>query len=191
MTFDQGTDAGLSLRCFSDLAVKDRPHDLARQLETTLHRQIPLTRAMQLHVQDYDGRELRVRAPLGPNVNHHTTAFGGSLAAATTLAGWGMVWILLQERFPHGQIVIQESAISYVRPVTNDFVAVCQRPGEKAVKQLFTMLERKGKGRIDLHAEVMQAGRACVNFRGRYVVMGEPGHGATRSHSHQEREERK
>src|SRR4051812_14917709 len=178
MTFDHGADAGLSLRCFSEPAVTDHPSDLARRLEATLHRQIPLTRAMQLHVQDYDGRELRVRAPLGPNVNQHTTAFGGSLAAATTLAGWGMVWILLQDSHPHGRIVIQESTIAYVRPVTHDFVAVCQQPGEKAVKQLLTMLERKGKGRIDLHAEVLQAGRPCVNFRGRYVVLAPSTNGA-------------
>lgn len=173
MALDQGTDVRLSLRYFPDQPeVTDRlPHDLARRLEATLHKQIPLTRAMHLHVQDYDGHELRMRAPLGPNVNQHTTAFGGSLAAATTLAGWGLVWILLQDHYPAGKIVIQESTIAYVRPVTDDFVAVCQHPGEKAVRTLFTMLDRKGKGRIDLRAEVMQEGKPCVSFQGRYVVL--------------------
>jgi thioesterase domain-containing protein len=125
---------------------------------------------MQLRVQDYDGRELRLAAPLGPNVNQHTTVFGGSLAAATTLAGWGMVWILLRDKYPHGRIVIQESTLSYVRPVTEDFVAVCRYPSEKAIRQLFAMLDRKGKGRIDLAAEVLQKGKPCVSFHGRYVV---------------------
>jgi thioesterase domain-containing protein len=169
MTFSTGTDDGLSLLCFPErVAVKE---DLARQLETTLHRQIPLTRAMHLHVQSYDGRELRLRAPLGPNVNHVTCAFGGSLAAATTLAGWGMLWIVLREAGVAGQIVIQESTLSYVRPVTEDFIAACHHPSEKAVKHLLTMLARKGKGRINLQAEIMQGTRPCVSFHGRYVVV--------------------
>src|SRR5829696_2656815 len=99
MALDQGTDAGLSLRYFAEEDVTDHPAELARQLEATLHRQIPLTRAMQLRVQDFDGHELRIAAPLGPNVNQHTTAFGGSLAAATTLAGWGMVWLILRDKY--------------------------------------------------------------------------------------------
>lgn len=172
MALDQGTDVCLSFRYYSEPSeLADCPQDLVKRLETTLHRQVPLTRAMQLHVQDYNGRELRLRVPLGPNVNQHTTAFGGSLAAATTLAGWGLVWMLLQEEHPNGKIVIQESSISYVRPVTADFVAVCRHPGEKAVRTLMTMVDRKGKGRIDLHAEVLQDGKPCVNFRGRYVVL--------------------
>jgi thioesterase domain-containing protein len=171
MTFDQGTGAGLSLRCFLEPdAATDRPSSLGRLLEATLHRQIPLTRAMHLRVQDYDGQELRLRVPLGPNVNQQTTAFGGSLAAATTLAGWGVVWLLLREHYSTARIVIQESSLSYVRPVTEDFVAVCRHPADKSVRQLFAMLDRKGKGRIDLQAEVLQAGRPCVSFHGRYVV---------------------
>jgi thioesterase domain-containing protein len=171
MALDQGTDTGLSLRYFAEEETVDSHAELARHLEATLHRQIPLTRAMQLRVEDFDGHELRLAAPLAPNVNQHTTAFGGSLAAATTLAGWGMVWLLLRDKYPTGRIVIQESSLSYVRPVTEDFIAVCRRPGEKAIRQLFTMLDRKGKGRIDLQCEVLQKGRPCVSFHGRYVVV--------------------
>ena len=63
--------------------------EAAAFLEHELLSQIPLTRAMQLRVVDYDGSTLRLAAPLAPNVNDKGCAFGGSLASLLTLACWG------------------------------------------------------------------------------------------------------
>ena len=53
--------------------------------ERFLHEQIPLTKAMEVTLESYDGSQLVVTAPLEPNYNHLGTAFGGSLSALTTL----------------------------------------------------------------------------------------------------------
>ncbi len=87
------------------------------------------------------------------------------------MAGWGMVWLIMKEHDRTGTVVIQESKISYLRPVTSDFVAFCHHPSAKAVQTMLSMLDRKGKARIDLRCEILQQGHPCVGFHGRYVVL--------------------
>jgi hypothetical protein len=48
-------------------------------LTAYLHERIPLTRALSAAAEAWDGRTLRMGAPLAPNRNHLGTAFGGSL----------------------------------------------------------------------------------------------------------------
>jgi putative thioesterase YiiD len=63
----------------------------ARQIQELLHSKIPITRAMGVKVEDYDGRRLILSAPLDANVNHLGTAFGGSLNALAVLSGYGLL----------------------------------------------------------------------------------------------------
>ncbi|RYD25022.1 MAG: hypothetical protein EOP86_27860, partial [Verrucomicrobiaceae bacterium] len=74
-----------------------------------LHRQIPLSRAMGARVETYDGETLVLTAPAELNHNHLGTAFGGSLSALATLAGYGLLWLELGSRDSH--IVIRRSRI--------------------------------------------------------------------------------
>ncbi|MET0363375.1 MAG: YiiD C-terminal domain-containing protein, partial [Sphingobium sp.] len=47
-------------------------------LQAYLHRQIPLSAAMQVSVQSAALESVTLSAPLEPNINHKSTAFGGS-----------------------------------------------------------------------------------------------------------------
>jgi thioesterase domain-containing protein len=144
---------------------------LITALEKKLHGEIPLTKHMGVHVKEYDASGLSLTVPFAPNVNHICSVFGGSLAAAVTLAGWGFLWIYLEENHIPAHLLIQESTISYLRPVTADFVARCHSPGQKPLHTLLTTLQRKGKGRITLSCEVLQKGLHCVRFTGTYAVL--------------------
>lgn len=144
---------------------------LLTDLEASLHRDIPLTRSMGVKVVECNGHGLLLRAPLAPNINHASTAFGGSLAATATLACWGMLWLVLQQRERQARIVIQESNISYLRPVTSDFIARCNYPSDEAVDRLLMMYDRQGKGRIELQSDISENNLPCVGFRGRFVIL--------------------
>ncbi len=144
---------------------------MLKELEVSLHRDIPLTRSMGVHVVECNGHGLLIRAPLAPNINHAATAFGGSLAAATTLASWGMLWLVMKQLKQSVNILIQESNISYLRPVTKDFVARCEYPSEEQVNKLLTTFERYGKGRIELQSEIYEDNKPCVGFRGLFVLV--------------------
>jgi len=144
---------------------------MLKELEVSLHRDIPLTRSMGLNVVECNGHGLLIRAPLAPNINHTATAFGGSLAAATTLVSWGMLWLVMKQLKQQASILIQESSISYLRPVTKDFIARCEYPTEDQINKLLTTFERYGKGRIELQSEIFENNKPCVGFRGRFVLV--------------------
>jgi len=78
---------------------------------------IPLTRAMQIALRDYNGETLTLAAPLAPNVNDKGCAFGGSLSSLATLAGWGVVALKLAELGLSAEIYVQDSTIRYLAPV--------------------------------------------------------------------------
>ena len=140
-----------------------------RQIEAFFHEQIPVTRAMGVRVESYDGKQLVLTAPLTLNHNHLGTAFGGSLAAVATLAGYGFLWLELGDRRAH--VVIRESAISYRRPVRHGIRAVCRRPEESVVAVFKSEFASKGKGRIRLAVTVEEDGLAAVELSGLFVAI--------------------
>jgi thioesterase domain-containing protein len=97
-------------------------------VEAYLHEHIPLSRALGLKVTGYDGKAVRLWAPLAPNLNHRQTAFGGSLSALGILAGWTLLHIKLGAGGDPPQLVIQRSETDYSVPVDSDFTAVCALP---------------------------------------------------------------
>ena len=146
--------------------------DWVKRLQTTLHREIPLSKAMEIEVVAYGDRRLTFKAPLQPNINHKSTAFGGSLYSIAVLTGWGLLFLLLQERGLAGQIVIASSDIRYVQPVSGDLVATCELPEPDACDRFLKLLKRKGKSRIELQAKVLgRNGTPAVEFRGTYVAL--------------------
>lgn len=151
---------------------RDGVTDLGRALQETLDHEIPLARAIGLAVAGYDASGLALRAPLAPNMNHKSTAFAGSLNAVATLAGWGLVWLILRERGLRGTVVIHESATQYRRPVSADFVARCPAPAPDQTGRFVATLCRRGKARLALVVEISDDdGRVAVAFTGSYVAL--------------------
>lgn len=148
-------------------------------LQAVLYSEIPLTRYLRLTVDDYNGKALRLSAPLADNVNHFGTAFAGSLSTVATLTGWSMMWFVLKERELEGTIVIQESHCHYFSPVTQNFAAHCQKPEPAQLEKFELTLRQKGKARLELHVDIPEQDRVAFTFQGRYVVLlnqkGSPG----------------
>jgi thioesterase domain-containing protein len=141
----------------------------ATALEHTLHDEIPISLAMGIRVANYDGASLRLTAPLAPNINHKSTAFGGSLYSLAVLCGWGLLHIKLAELGLKKHIVIQDGNIHYLRPVNADMQAEC-RLDETAFKRFLHTLKRHGRARLVLDTSIQQNGQAAVSFKGSYVV---------------------
>lgn len=143
-----------------------------QETEDFLHAQIPITRAMGIRVEFSDAEQLVLTAPLALNHNHLGTAFGGSLAAAATLAGYAFLWLALEDHTAH--VVIAESSLSYRRPVTGDIRAVCRRPEHGALAAFKGAYAQKGRGKIELTVTIENAdGEVAVAFRGVFVARRE------------------
>ena len=143
---------------------------MLRELERTLHEDIPITKQLGITVLRYEADTLALKAPLDANINHKGTAFAGSIYAVATLAGWGLIWLLLREAEITARIVIQESSIRYRLPITQDMVATCSKPSPARLEPFFAMLRRKGMARLELQTQIREDGHTAVEFNGRYVA---------------------
>lgn len=136
---------------------------------------IPLARAMDIRVLDYDGNRIALAAPLAPNVNDKGCAFGGSTASLLTLAGWGLINLKMAEAGLEGDVFVQDMHLSYLEPVWSELVAEAYGL-EHDWTQFFDTLRVKGRGRIGIEAEVTGADGAGVAARAslRFVAKRAP-----------------
>lgn len=141
-------------------------------LQQTLHQDIPLTRAMELTVTEWDGRRLCLELPLKPNINHQLSMFGGSLYSGAVLAGWG--WLTLRLRaaeLDDCHVVIQHAEVSYPRPVDGTARALCEGPSDEQWSRFEQTLCRRGRARLALRTWVLNpANEEAVRFDGHFVV---------------------
>lgn len=139
-------------------------------LKAKLRTEIPATRRLKIEPARCDDDGVVLKAPLAANRNDKGTAFAGSLCALATLAGWSVIWLALRDAGLQGIIVIQDSTIRYLRPVTRNFEARCPMPTPAQLARLLTVLRKGGKARLTLPTAIREGGADAVTFTGRYVV---------------------
>jgi thioesterase domain-containing protein len=147
---------------------------LARELQSTWLREIPLAAAMAIEIAACTRDELVVRAPLAPNRNLHGTAFAGSLYSLCVLTGWGATWLALRQRALDGAIVVADSRIRYRQAVSGELLCRC-RPDLAALEQSLAGLGATGRASLPLTCTIDQHGKHAVRFDGEYVVHSKHG----------------
>ena len=148
--------------------IEDALADLAAQC-----RRMPPVAALGVHPLGYDGRTLRLGAPLPANVNDKGCAFGGSLSGLMTLAAWG--WVMLNLRLAGhvgAEVYVADSQVRYLSPLYEDLVAEASPvEGEQWIQFLRTF-EQRGKARICMQARVpISTGGDATLFSGRFVAI--------------------
>ena len=154
----------------SSFLVQKLPTTMPQSLESYLHAHIPISRAMGVKVLVADGNELRLAVPLAPNINHFASAFGGSESSVAILAAWCWLTVRMRELEP-ANLVVQRTAMEYLRPVTGDFEVVCVGAD---TAEFLRSLDRKGKGRIEISASILFDGEVAATLRGTFVAKRNP-----------------
>lgn len=139
-----------------------------REVEQFLHAEIPLTRAMQVRVLQDEKGACVVEAPVAANSNHLRTAFGGSINAVATLAGYAFLWNELRASV---HVVIRDSTIRFRRPVREVIRAVCAPPEPAAWQSFRDALAAQGKASIALSVRVEEAEALAAEFTGTFVAL--------------------
>lgn len=147
--------------------------DPLREAEEFFHKKIPLTRAMGVRVVSDDTHTFVVTAPVALNHNHLHTAFGGSINAVATLAGYGLLWMQLRGEAAH--VVIAESSIRFLQPVRETIRALCAKPHVQELEAFRSTLQAKGKAKIALHVRVEENGKLAAEFRATFVALSDSG----------------
>ncbi len=139
------------------------------EIEQYLHRHIPLAAAMGVRVKVAMPGRVELTAPLAPNINHHETVFGGSASALATLSAWTLVHLGLRQAEVDATAVIQRNVMSYEEPIHGDFSAVCTLIDDGAWQRFVKTLERRGRARITMNAQLLFGGRQVASFEGDFV----------------------
>jgi thioesterase domain-containing protein len=141
------------------------------ELETFLRERIPLSNAMAVRVQSISAGQVVLSAPIGPNLNHRDTAFGGSASALAILAAWSVIRVRMQAEGLEGRIVIRRNTMSYEQPIDADFSATAGGPGEAEWEKLRAALARGRPGRVQVNAILECRGQRAGELTGEFVVL--------------------
>lgn len=140
-------------------------------LESYLYDNIPLSRAMGIRVLIASPARILLECPLEPNINHHGTAFGGSIVACSTLAGWCWLHVFMQEREIPSRLVISESKMEYIMPISGGFTAELRPPSLDTILNFTQTFSRRGSARIELEVDILSGGEIAAQFKGTYVAL--------------------
>lgn len=144
---------------------------MKRYLQDRLYGEIPISKQMGFTVAEATLREVSIQAPLAPNINHNATVFGGTLASALLLCGWGLTELRLREWRLQGHVVVMKTEIEYLRPVESDFKATCFLDDEKQWEAFKQVLEHKKKARIQLEGFIGKNDAVQVKLKGLYAAL--------------------
>jgi thioesterase domain-containing protein len=142
--------------------------------ERALLADIPLARAMQLRLRDYDGDSLHLAAPLAPNINDKGCAFGGSLLSLLTLAGWGLIVLKLRALDVACDVYVQDSEARYLAPVWEDFVAEARLDAGESWDEFTRALRARGRARLRVACRVpLPSGASACVLTARFVAIAQ------------------
>ncbi|HTD06677.1 YiiD C-terminal domain-containing protein [Undibacterium sp.] len=138
-------------------------------LQQYLYEHIPLSQAMQVEVILSSQESVLLAAPLGPNINHQETVFGGSASAVAILAAWSLVQVRLKQAGIKNDLVIQRNTMEYASPISGAFRARSRI--EDADWQAFIRtLDRKGRARISVTSILEFDGKPAGRLQGEFVA---------------------
>lgn len=141
------------------------------ELQNKLHNEIPLTKHMDIKIQNYDENELLTTAPLDININDKGTAFGGSLSTMTIISAWSLCWLISKELgFDSNNIVIIKNDTSFRKPVTKDIVCHTKKPLKEEIEIVKQKLQTKKSASLKIQSQIIEDGEVCVDFEGYYVI---------------------
>jgi thioesterase domain-containing protein len=146
--------------------------ELSEVYKKDLLESIPVVKGMELDITLIEPERLSVKAPLNTNINYEGTAFGGSLNTCCVLASYLLVHhILRMGQVEFDSIVIQNSEVNYLSPVTADFEATAIA-NTSDISSFKRSLERRGVGRLGLKASVKTCAGEVehVVFNARFVA---------------------
>ncbi|MCW5722637.1 MAG: YiiD C-terminal domain-containing protein [Devosia sp.] len=146
----------------------------AAALTHYLHAHIPLSQAMGVSAIEASPARVELGAPLAPNINVHGTAFGGSAATLALLAAWSVLHLRLEAEGLPNRLVIQRSTADYLTPIAGAFSAVATLDNAD-LESFFTTLNRKGRARLSVTAELVFEGNVSGRLTGDFVALAEPG----------------
>ncbi|NVJ53651.1 MAG: YiiD C-terminal domain-containing protein [Campylobacteraceae bacterium] len=145
---------------------------MLKKLKEKLHKQIPLTKYMQISPEEIKEDKLITTAPIEPNINDKQTGFAGSLSTLVTISAWSACYLVIEEQlnFKDTMIAVIKSDTSYRAPVTKNLYCETTMPNEEEIKRVKEKLDSKGSASLRIKSQIIEDEKVCVDFEGIYVI---------------------
>ncbi|TWT60274.1 YiiD C-terminal domain-containing protein [Rubinisphaera italica] len=134
-----------------------------------LHNNIPVCKAMGIEVLEATWEGARILLPLGENVNHRETAFGGSISTAGILACWLLINLRMRELQESPKIVVQTSETTFLTPIADAFEAECRTEDDAQWDRFLKIYQKKGRGRLQLTSTIFCGEKIAAQHSGSFV----------------------
>lgn len=144
--------------------------DKLDHVRTKLKEQVPLVAHMGIDVISWDGSTVVVEAPLGPNINTHGTAFGGSLYCVGAMTGWSALHLTLLDAGHTPSVWLAKGEVSYLKPVRGVLRAQTTI-SEHQRQQIIEGYEVKGRVKTTIDVVVKEGDADAVALTAVYVAM--------------------
>jgi thioesterase domain-containing protein len=141
------------------------------ELQEYLHEHIPLSKAMSVEVLEATADGVKLFAPLGPNINHRDTVFGGSASALAILCAWAWLYLRLKRDNMDSRIVIQRSTMEFELPIVEGFEAWSAVQDATAWLKFINTLERRKRARMSVAVALHCQGERVGRFEGDFVAL--------------------
>ena len=134
----------------------------ACELTRKIHNAIPLSDAMQFSIDRLELDEIRVSAPLSPNINIHGTGFAGSIYSVAVFTGWALCTHIIDQLGLDAELVVARAEIAYRAPVKGDLD--CRSSTDAAQREAFLQAFReRGKAKLVLDIAVGDLPQASLH----------------------------
>ena len=143
-------------------------------LQKYLHDHIPLSAAMEVEVLEANEEGVVLKAPLGPNINHRDTVFGGSASAVAILAAWSLAHLRLRQEGITSRVVIQRNTSDHDLPIHGAFTARSFIEDPKDWERFLKILHRRGRARVVVSSVLSSEGETVGRFKGIFVALDGP-----------------
>lgn len=140
------------------------------EFQEFMYSNIPLTKKMDFTIEDFEDEKISVKALLKTNINHKSTAFGGSISTVLTMCGWAAVFKIIKEIDEEAHIVIQKSCVNYIKPITKDFTALYEVKNREEIQNFIKTYNKYGKARMEIETKILENESVRASFIGTYVV---------------------
>ncbi|MCP5046874.1 MAG: thioesterase [bacterium] len=151
--------------------MKPKPETKPHQVRQYLYDHIPISKAMGLEVVEASRNRVEISAPLGPNINHRATVFGGSASALAIFSAWTLLHLRLTHQGIRCRLVIQRNSVNYDAPIQDTFTAVCTFDDSDGWQRFMSTLERRKRARITVHSVLYCRGNNVGSFTGDFVAI--------------------
>ena len=131
---------------------------------------IPIVKGMDLDIQLVEVRKIVLSAPLNKNINYEGTAFGGSINTLAIFSCYLLTHhILKSNTVSFKSLVIQNSEINYLEPVSSNFLATAE-VDQYSLDRFVSTMARRRVARLSVQSKITVDEKTKCLFNGRFVA---------------------